>query len=101
METWCRWENARKGSSCGFDRIHSSDGAGNIAELAASVFVALLAVLLSVRTIGYKGEQCSGGESVSQSPLMCKLFSFQQVRTYGPCYQPLVHPVRPLRPQAS
>src|SRR5258708_14967354 len=28
METWCRWENARKGSSCGLDRIHSSDGAG-------------------------------------------------------------------------
>jgi hypothetical protein len=29
METWGRWENARKGSSCGLDRIHSSDGAGN------------------------------------------------------------------------
>src|ERR1700730_19253426 len=28
METWCRWENARKGSSCGLDRIHWSDGAG-------------------------------------------------------------------------
>src|ERR1700736_3982389 len=28
METWCRWENARKGSSCGLDRIYSSDGAG-------------------------------------------------------------------------
>src|SRR5712672_2654501 len=28
METWCRWENARKGSSFGLDRIHSSDGAG-------------------------------------------------------------------------
>jgi len=47
---------------------------GNIAELAATTFVALLVVLLSVRTIGYKGEQDSGGESVSQSPLMQKLF---------------------------
>jgi hypothetical protein len=28
--TWCRWENARKGSSCGLDRIHSSDGAGTL-----------------------------------------------------------------------
>jgi hypothetical protein len=26
MEKWCRWENAGKGSSCGIDRIHSSDG---------------------------------------------------------------------------
>jgi hypothetical protein len=39
---------------------------GNIAELAATAFVALLIVLLSVRTIGYRSEQCSGGESVSQ-----------------------------------
>jgi len=31
--------------------------------------------LLLVRTIGYKGEQCSGGESVSQSPLKDKAFS--------------------------
>ena len=42
---------------------------GNIVELAASGFVALLVVLLPVRTIGYKGEQCSGGESVSHPPL--------------------------------
>ncbi len=48
---------------------------GNIAELAASAFVALLAVLLSVRTIGYKGEQCSGGESVSQLPLKYQALS--------------------------
>ncbi|WOH53266.1 HAD-IC family P-type ATPase [Bradyrhizobium sp. sBnM-33] len=27
-----RWENARKESSCGLDRIHSSDGAGNHAD---------------------------------------------------------------------
>jgi len=48
---------------------------GNIAELAATAFVALLIVLLSVRTIGYRGEQCGGGESVSQSPLKDKAFS--------------------------
>jgi len=24
METWCQWENARKGSSCGLDRIHGA-----------------------------------------------------------------------------
>jgi hypothetical protein len=47
---------------------------GNIAELAATAFVALLIVLLSVRTIGYIGKQCGGGESVSQPPLMYKLF---------------------------
>ena len=48
---------------------------GNIAELAATAFVPLLIVLLSVRTIGYRGEQCSGGEGVSQSPLKDKTFS--------------------------
>jgi hypothetical protein len=32
-------------------------------------------VLLSVRTIGYKGHQCSGGESVSQCPLKTRAFS--------------------------
>jgi hypothetical protein len=48
---------------------------GNIAELAATAFVALLIVLLSIRTIGYRGEQCCGGESVSQSPLKDKAFS--------------------------
>jgi hypothetical protein len=48
---------------------------GNIAELAATAFVALLIVLLSVRTIGYRGEQCGGGESVSQHPLKDKAFS--------------------------
>jgi hypothetical protein len=47
---------------------------GNGAKLAATALVALLIVLVSVRTMGYKGEQCSGGESVSQSPLMQKLF---------------------------
>jgi hypothetical protein len=48
---------------------------GNIAELATTAFVALLIVLLSVRTIGYTGEQRSGGESVSQLPLKDKAFS--------------------------
>jgi hypothetical protein len=43
---------------------------GNMAELVATVSVALLIVLLSARTIGYRGQQCNGGESVSQSPLM-------------------------------
>lgn len=33
METWCQWENARKGSSCGLARIHSSDGAGRGASI--------------------------------------------------------------------
>jgi hypothetical protein len=47
---------------------------GNIAELAATAFVALLIVLLSVRTIGYRGELCGGGEGVSQSPLKDKAF---------------------------
>ena len=47
---------------------------GNIAEPAATAFVALLIALLSVRTIGYSGEQCSGGEGVSQSPLKDKAF---------------------------
>jgi len=47
---------------------------GNISELAATVFVALLIVLLSVRTIGYRGEQGSGGEGVSQLPLKDKAF---------------------------
>jgi hypothetical protein len=31
--------------------------------------------LLSIRTIENKGEQCSGGEGVSQSPLKNKAFS--------------------------
>ncbi len=48
---------------------------GNIAELAAINFVALLIALLSVRTIGYTGEQRSDGEGVSQSPLKDKAFS--------------------------
>jgi hypothetical protein len=48
---------------------------GNIAELAATAFVAPLIVLLSVRTIGYRGEQCGGGESVSQPPLKQTAFS--------------------------
>jgi hypothetical protein len=48
---------------------------GNIAELAATTFVTLLIVLLLVRTIGYRGEQCGGGESVSQPPLKDKAFS--------------------------
>jgi hypothetical protein len=47
---------------------------GNIAELAATAFVALLIVLLSVGTIRYKGEQRSGGEGVSQSPLKDQAF---------------------------
>ena len=47
---------------------------GNIAELTATAFVPLLIVLLCVRTIGYGGEQCSGGEGVSQPPLKDKAF---------------------------
>jgi hypothetical protein len=47
---------------------------GNIAKQAATALVALLIVLLSVRTMGYRGEQCSGGEGVSQSPLKDKAF---------------------------
>jgi hypothetical protein len=47
---------------------------GNMAELVATVSVALLIVLLSARTIGYRGEQCNGGESVSQLPLIYKPF---------------------------
>jgi hypothetical protein len=47
---------------------------GNIAELAATAFVALLIVLLSVRTIGYIGKQCGGGESVSQPALKDKAY---------------------------
>jgi hypothetical protein len=48
---------------------------GNMAELVATVSVALLIVLLSARTIGYRGEQCNGGESVSQPPLKDQAFS--------------------------
>jgi hypothetical protein len=48
---------------------------GNVAKLAATAFVALLMGLLSVRVIGYKGEQFSGGESVSQSLLKDRAFS--------------------------
>ena len=48
---------------------------GNMAELVATVSVALLIVLLSARTIGYRGEQCNSGESVSQPPLKDKAFS--------------------------
>src|SRR5215472_12072108 len=48
---------------------------GNIAKLAAAALVALPVVLLSARTIGYRGKHCSGGESVSQSPLKDKAFS--------------------------
>ena len=46
----------------------------NIVELATTALVTLLIVLPSVRTIGYKEEQCIGGESVSQSPLKDKAF---------------------------
>jgi hypothetical protein len=48
---------------------------GNIAKLAATALVALIIVLLSVRTMGYRGEQCNGGEGVSQSPLKDQAFS--------------------------
>jgi hypothetical protein len=47
----------------------------NIAELAATTFVALIIALLSVRTIKYTGEQRGGGEGVGQSPLKDKAFS--------------------------
>ena len=46
-----------------------------MAELVATVSVALLIVLLSARTIGYRGEQWNSGESVSQSPLKDQTFS--------------------------
>jgi hypothetical protein len=36
---------------------------GNIAELAAIALSRYSLFLLSIRTIGYRGEQCSGGES--------------------------------------
>ena len=49
---------------------------GNIAELAATTFVALIIALLSVRTIEYTGAQRGGGESVSQSPLKDRAFLF-------------------------
>ena len=55
---------------------------GNIAELAATAFVAPLVVLLSVRTIGYRGEQCCGGESVSQSPLKDNAFRRYPAKTH-------------------
>ena len=48
---------------------------GNIAELAATALVALLIVLLSVRTIGYRGERSSGREGFSQSSLKDQAFS--------------------------
>jgi hypothetical protein len=48
---------------------------GNIGKLVATAFARLLIVLLSVRTIGYTGEQRCGGESVSQSPLKDQAFS--------------------------
>jgi hypothetical protein len=48
---------------------------GNIAELAATTFVALIIALLSVRTIEYTGEQRGSGEGVSQRPLKDKVFS--------------------------
>jgi hypothetical protein len=61
---------------------------GNIAELAATAFVAPLIVLLSVRTIGYRGEQCGGGESVSQLPLKDNAFSTSLGQTHGLSHGP-------------
>jgi hypothetical protein len=58
---------ARKKSNC--------NAKGNVAELGATAWVALLIALLSDRTIGYKGEQRIGGESVSQSLLKDQAFS--------------------------
>jgi hypothetical protein len=56
---------------------------------------------LSVRTIGYGGEQCSGGESVSQSSLMKKVF-FIPARGNPRSWLPAVGPSRaPAAPQAS
>jgi hypothetical protein len=46
----------------------------NIEELAPTAFVVLLVVAPSLCTIGYKEEQSSGGESVSQSPLKDNAF---------------------------
>jgi hypothetical protein len=46
-----------------------------LSELVPTAFALLLIVLLSVRTVGHKGEQCCGGESVSQSPLKDTVFS--------------------------
>jgi hypothetical protein len=74
---------------------------GNMAELVATVSVALLIVLLSARTIGYRGEQCNGGESVSQSPLMSKLL-FIPERGNLRSWLPAIGPSRALAaPQAS
>src|SRR5437667_6882404 len=73
---------------------------GNIAELAATAFVAPLVVLLSVRTIGYRGEQCGGGESVSQSPLTYKLF-FISARGHLWSSLPVIGSSAPPAPQAS
>src|SRR5258707_6351328 len=64
---------------------------GNIAELAATTFVALIIALLSVRTIEYTGEQRGGGESVSQSSLRYKLF-FVSARVNQRTYLPVIGP---------
>ena len=73
---------------------------GNIAELAATAFVAPLVVLLSDRTIGFRGEQCGGGESVSQSPLTYKLF-FISARGHLRSSLPVIGSSAPPAPQAS
>jgi hypothetical protein len=72
-----------------------------MAELVATVSVALLIVLLSARTIGYRAKQCNGGESVSQSPLMQKLFLIP-ARGNLRSWLPAIGPSRaPAAPQAS
>jgi hypothetical protein len=48
---------------------------GNIAELAATALPPHSLFCCRFETIGYKEEQCGGGEGVSQSPLKDKAFS--------------------------
>jgi hypothetical protein len=48
---------------------------GNIAELDATALSSPSLFCCRFETIGYKEEQCGGGESVSQSPLKDKVFS--------------------------
>ena len=53
-------------------------------ELAATAFVAVLIVLLPVRTIGYREEQCSGGEIVSvNSSWFIRSFLESEIEAHG------------------
>jgi hypothetical protein len=67
--------------------------------IAATAFVAPLVVLLSIRTIGYRGEQCGGGESVSQPPLKDKAF-FDFAGSKPPFELPSKSEINPARASA-